>query len=413
MGGDFFSNVFALIDTVVELYLAKFIKVFLNYHEVFYNKLNAVLRKAFDDNKASIPDWFTANFITYFRTLMVIPTIMLLVGGYTIFPSVMVLLVDFGDFLDGVVARFWIDDKKLKDESLQQQQQQGSKSSATTSPSPSPVHSDDESFEVITNGSPQVVPSWVALHMSRTYGGFIDAVCDKAFVVPCWISLFNFVSSEILFLKYTQYLVLWFLILAEVASGCIRFRAYFSSVGVSVPKVEGFDFSTSAVKADHVGKAKQTFEMVGTALFVLPWARLIGVALLALAVPLAYESVRRKVNTRVFYVHGKTEKLDHKILKFWMQAKTMGSKLIVGFSDKNTDMILNACAVSCVDEVVAEAPEKLDLMFLEKHAINYCICRTGDPQFVTDEVIQTGRCLEIGEDGVARLYKLKDPAKKE
>jgi hypothetical protein len=28
-------------------------------------------------------------------------------------------------------------------------------------------------------------------------------------------------------------------------------------------------------------------------------------------------------------------------------------------------------------------------------------------------VVNAGRCLEIGEDGVARLYKLKDAAKKE
>lgn len=153
--------------------------------------------------------------------------------------------------------------------------------------------------------------------------------------------------------------------------------------------------------------------MVGTALFILPWARYLGLACLTLAVPLAYESVRRKVNQRVLYIHGSIEKLDHKTLKFWMQAKAMGSKLIVGFSDKKTDMILNACACSCVDEVVAEAPEKLDLMFLEKQAIDYCICHSGEPQFVTDEVVNAGRCLEICEDGTARLYKLKDAAKKE
>jgi hypothetical protein len=221
------------------------------------------------------------------------------------------------------------------------------------------------------------------------------------------------ISSNWLLFKYSQYFVLLFLILAEVASGCIRFQAYYSGVGVSAPKVEGFDFSTSAVKADHVGKAKQTFEMLGTACFILPYARVIGLVLLALALPLAYESVRRKVNTRVFYVHGKTEDLSVKTMKFWMQAKAMGSKLIIGFSDKNTDMVLKACAVSCVDEVVAEAPDKLDLMFLESQGIDYCICRTGEPQFVTDEVVQAGRCLEIGEDGVARLCKQKDAAKKE
>ena len=104
------------------------------------------------------------------------------------------------------------------------------------------------------------------------------------------------------YLRAFQYLTLCGLIAAETASGCIRFRAYFTSGGVPAPSVQGFDFSTSAVKADHVGKAKQTFEMVGTALFILGFTRYVGLLLLALALPLAYESVRRKVVTRVIYV---------------------------------------------------------------------------------------------------------------
>jgi hypothetical protein len=148
--------------------------------------------------------------------------------------------------------------------------------------------------------------------------------------------------------------------------------------------------------------------MVGTALFMLPFARYIGLAFLLLALPLAYESVRRKVTTRVMYVNGTAAKLDHKTLKFWMQVKAMGSKLIVGFPEKKTDMILTACACSCVDEVVAEAPEKLDLMFLEKQGIDYIISTVGEGKFVTDEVLNASRCLAIGEDGIARPLKAKE-----
>lgn len=272
--------------------------------------------------------------------------------------------------------------------------------------------------EIVTTGSPQTLPSWLVMHRNRTYGGFVDAVCDKAFVVPCWISLLHLVPTTG-HLRIVQYFCLMFLILAEVASGCIRFRAYYGGVAVPPPKVEGFDFSTSAVKADHVGKAKQTFEMVGTALYLLPWVRYVGLALLCLAVPLAYESVRRKVNQRVLYVKGPANgggKFDHRTMKLWMQAKAMCSKLIVGFStqrDKKTDMILNACACSCVDEVVAEAPDKLDLMFLEKQGIHYVLSIAGEAQFVTDEVVNAGRCLVLGDDGVTRLLQLKDAAKKE
>lgn len=222
-------------------------------------------------------------------------------------------------------------------------------------------------------------------------------------------------------MRWLQYTVLLFLILAEVSSGCIRFRAYFTSVAVPAPKVEGFDFSTSAVKADHIGKAKQTFEMVGTALFILPWLRYFGLFFLILAVPLAYESVRRKITTRVLYVNGgkNLDYLDHKTLKFWMQARAMCSKLMVGFPEGNNGdnkkaemgKIFNALACSCVDEAVAEAPGKLDLMFLENQKIDYVISKTSDAQFVTDEVVNAGRCLQIGEDGVVRLFKLKDSKK--
>jgi len=401
---DTIHNLFVLIDSVVELYLGKFIKPFLSLHEKFYNALNKTLRGLLDDNKSEIAEWFTANFITYLRTIFVIPTLLLLAWGHTVLPSLIVILVDFGDFLDGVVARFWSDVKKEKEEALSNNESRAN--------SPTLSDTDDESFEVVTTGSPQTLISWQVLHWNRTYGGFVDAVCDKAFVVPCWIALLNSVPASGS-LRIAQYITLIFLILAEVASGCIRFRAYFSSVAVPAPKVEGFNFSTSAVKADHVGKAKQTFEMVGTALFMLPPFRYLGLAFLMLAVPLAYESVRRKVNRRVMYVKGSADKLDYRVLKFYMQVKAMGSKLIVGFHERKTDMIVTACACSCVDKVIAEAPEKLDVMFLEKQGIDYVISSSSQGQFVTDEVLNAGLCLRIGEDGVARPLKAKEDEKQD
>jgi len=208
--------------------------------------------------------------------------------------------------------------------------------------------------------------------------------------------------------------------LAETASGTIRFQAYFTSPGVVAPKVEGtLDFSTSAVKADHVGKAKQTFEMVGTSLFMISLTRYAGLLLLILAMPLAYESVRRKIKKRVVYVVGDhVDKFDHKVLKFWLQAKAMGSKLVVGIpgdKKKMTDMVLNACACSSVDEVICEAPAKVDLMFLEKQGIDFVVCSSSAAakDVVTDEVINANCCLAIGEDSVARLITAKPATKTE
>jgi hypothetical protein len=106
---DLITVVFSAIDNVIELYLGSFIKPFLRWHEVFYAGLNKVLRKGLDDNATKIPSWFTANFITYFRTALVVPTLLFLAWEYWIVSAFLVLLVDFGDFLDGVVARFWVD----------------------------------------------------------------------------------------------------------------------------------------------------------------------------------------------------------------------------------------------------------------------------------------------------------------
>jgi len=151
--------------------------------------------------------------------------------------------------------------------------------------------------------------------------------------------------------------------------------------------------------------------MVGTALFVIPLTRYFGLALLFLAVPLAYESVSRKVKKRVMYIHVGDEgekAFDHKTIKFWMQAKGMGSKLIVGVTDaKKADTILNACATPCVDEVIAEAPAKADLMFLEEYEIDYVLSNSSQAQFVTDEVLNADKCLVVGDDGIVRPLKAK------
>lgn len=148
--------------------------------------------------------------------------------------------------------------------------------------------------------------------------------------------------------------------------------------------------------------------MVGSALFILGVTRYLGLILLFLAVPLAYESVRRKIKKRAIYVVATSQSFDHKTIKFWMQAKGMGSKLLVGIpGEKKTDMILNACSTTCVDQVICEAPAKADLMFLEKQGVDFVFLFGGQNNLVTDEVISANRCLAIGEDGVARPVKPK------
>lgn len=112
---DIATFVFEIVNLLVELYLTYVIKPFLSLHEIFYAWLNNTIRSILDDNSDKIPTWFTANFITYVRTVFVVPCVMLLVNDYILLPSLIVLAVDFGDFLDGVVARYWVDVKKSED----------------------------------------------------------------------------------------------------------------------------------------------------------------------------------------------------------------------------------------------------------------------------------------------------------
>jgi len=133
------KTIMDLVDLIVELFLGNVIKPFLALHEKFYSALNATLRSLLDNN--TIPIWFTANFITYARTFLVIPCILLLSWGHTVLPSVIVILVDFGDFMDGVVARYWVDVKKE-----QQEEALNKKDGTSRSRSVSPVNSDDDSF---------------------------------------------------------------------------------------------------------------------------------------------------------------------------------------------------------------------------------------------------------------------------
>jgi len=399
-------HIFGIIDASVELYLSSVIAPFLVFHEKFYTELNRFLRKTIDD-KGPLPAWCTANFITYFRTVFVFPSLFLMSMGWRFLPALIVLLVDFGDFLDGVVARYWVEMKSAKTTPKEEEETEDTAIEKKTS--------NEDGYHVVSTGSPQVITSWVISRRQQAYGGFIDAICDKAFLIPCWILLLSMIPGTRM--SIVQYVVLFSLITAEIASGCVRFRAYFTNGGAATPVVEDIDFSSSAIKADHVGKAKQTFEMVGTTLFLVPFMRLPGLLFLIAATPLAYESVRRKIKKRVMYVDGTVEKFDHSVVKFWMQSKSLGSKLIVGISGESgkpaSDLVLNACSCSSVDAVVAEAPDVITNTFMSKHGIDYVVCPAGKQGIVHDDIVESSQCIIIEDDGVAHPAKAKSPLKTE
>jgi hypothetical protein len=149
---------------------------------------------------------------------------------------------------------------------------------------------------------------------------------------------------------------------------------------------------------------------------MVPYLKYLGLLVLVMVCPLLYKSLRNKTKTRVIYVCTRSEAFDHKTIKFWTQARSMGSKLMVGvIGKKQTEMVMNASSIFCVDEVIAEAPTKADLMFLEKQRIDYVVLTSdqlSQTPFVTDEVKLAGKCITLGEDHVFRPLKAKDESKR-
>merc|ERR1711884_204763 len=175
---------------------------------------------------------------------------------------------------------------------------------------------------------------------------------------------------------------------------------------------KGTDFSSSAVKADHVGKAKQTFEMLGTAFFIIPSTRLLGFILLVPAIPLAYESVRRKIVPRVIFVqYDENASFDALLIEFWLKAKTLGSKLIIGVNADTPDnaKVRNALSISAVDEVIVQVPGEIPMKYLNQNNIDYVVCSPSQKKdCVANDVLQNERCLCLDlKENAVKIVKVE------
>lgn len=194
----------------------------------------------------------------------------------------------------------------------------------------------------------------------------------------------------------------------ESANGCLAFSKFFTTNLIAPPHTEDIDFSDCSFNPMHLQRIKITFEYSGLALSVLPFTSYLGLLFLMLAVPLEYELLREKATKRVLYFIQTGKTFDHKVLKSWMQMKSLGSKLIVGVPRRDAmDMVMNACASNTVDQVVVEAPTKCDLLFIEKQGIDFVILEPGQNNMVTEEVVNANRVLILGEHGHLRRFKLK------
>ncbi|GMH90207.1 hypothetical protein TL16_g11696 [Triparma laevis f. inornata] len=392
------------------------IPLILGVHTKFYNKLNAVLMKWLKSSPP--PEYFTANFITYGRTMLLYPALFFwwCVGGadgggrfFSLIVAMIVVLVDFGDFLDGVLARYWIEQKKKT-------KQNEDKNKNKSSPNP-------------TNSCAQ---------LNQSYGAYIEAVLDKAFVVPLWIysiSTLTFTSWLAVLISFT---ILFSLITIEGYSAFVRTRSYFlqnggapmevveegggeeeKTVGGEVEKFRevfmggslkrnGFS-SSGGVKADSVGKCKQTLEMMGTVMFVGfgGGGRILGLFVLNLAVPMAYESVSRKVKKRVVLV-GVDEKDHSKLvanLQLLNSVTTICSELWVACGKASA-----FSHVKGVDATIEQLPEKVDVDYLDDIGADFYLVEAGGEKLrdVEDDVFAAGRCIVVGKDSRGRITREKN-----
>ena len=267
--------------------------------------------------------------------------------------------------------------------------------------------------EVVTTGSPHSMPSWARMHRARLFTSFASAMVDRAFAITCWISLLHRILSTGQ-LHMLQYFTMVTLVLMEGSNGCLSFHKFLTTHLISPPHTEDIDFSNSTINVVQLRKIKQTFEFIGMSLFILPLTRYLGLAMVILALPMDYELGREQARKRVLYYAETGMSFDHQTLKGWMQMKSLASKLIVGVSRRDAmDMVMNACAANTVDEVIVEAPTKVDLLFLEKKGVDYVITSPGQSNVVTDEVINAHRVLILGEHGHLRRVQPKPAVHKD
>ena len=304
-----------------------------------------------------------------------------------------VLLVDFGDFLDGVLARYWI--KILP-------------------PPVKPV-------------PPSPVPTPILEHRTTSWGAYADAVLDKAYLIPVWIYCISTIPPLTWFSTLFTHFILVALILTETYSAFVRTKSFYVQTGVLPLQLEvpstcttsqsvtvsdaSSIFSSSSIKADAVGKCKQTLQMSGTALVVAcepgGWGRLVGLVVLALATPLSVESVKRK--TRTINVAIMVEGKGGGGSEGWLEEAAGLTASVKGLASSISvvgDGVGVMKYLGCVDYIVTDKPKVVDEGYLESIGCEYVVIVEGGEWEGKVEVGE-GRLIVVGKDGRGRRGKGK------
>ncbi|CAF3508005.1 unnamed protein product [Rotaria sp. Silwood1] len=210
---------------------------------------------------------FNANIVTYSRTLLIIPIAWCLKYNYPILACLLVLIHDFLDHVDGIVAKV---QKRLYGENI-----------------------DDP-----------------------VLGGFMDAFCDKIVNVFClWtiIQETHFAQTSI-FLSIVFVLVCYTIIGLETAIGVVRVQDYFYA-SLNKNKTSGQNSTAAAM----TGKLKEKLESMGLAFLCLStgylspfnhWSGITGMICFSLTIRLAYASLMQKFQARETITETKKNIID-------------------------------------------------------------------------------------------------------
>jgi hypothetical protein len=99
---------------VLSMIVSLLVPILLKPHLQCYGWINVTVTTII--NNRGLPKWLTANLISYSRTTLIVPTLLLLARNYHLLPVLFVILNDFLDLFDGIVARYWL--KKLNQDDI-------------------------------------------------------------------------------------------------------------------------------------------------------------------------------------------------------------------------------------------------------------------------------------------------------
>lgn len=305
-----------------------------------------------------------------------------------------------------------------------------------------------------------LIPSWNTVTRNKHYHQLLQSLMDALFFIPIWICLLGSISStQDLYILWDnqamEHVCIWCHIVTICFVTARQCHLYYTIPPCSIGNVHDELFArrissaknlpstakqgvnekdTGALSVEDIREFLQPLSSVGTAFFILPMTRSLGVFFFIISLPLLYTLLYQSVCTSIvangyttvsctiyvsYYNSIRQQKhINANVLQFWYHAKALGgwgSRLVVGVPRSGcADAVLDTCAVSCVDDVLLldndDAPDKIDKKFLREWGIDYVALRDDKAdvwrKVVDVDVCNDGRCILFGKDGMTRVASI-------